>query len=338
MNALAFLSAYLFLQLGWGIQAAASPAEAQNTAMRPPVRLSAPLVFQAFPLLRAENSAAFREAGATAQFTFWRSPEQLRALVANGQVDAVVAALPTAAVLARRGVPCVALAAYAAPLWIVGPAHLAREGEPPLDTFRRLLAKEILLPFGPGNMPELAMRVLAVEVGLNVTHRHCGSAMEALNLLRIGQGSAALLPEPSASMALNEGTVVRLLDLREVWAAVFPEHRDMPTACFVAVGDAACDPHLRTLLRQSFVEGMKYMVDEPETAFAAARNSCAEFRVILERLPDGGSAFLRSPVLLAGERGKEAALFMLEQLQKMVPSSVGGALPPSGFWDMGHEK
>ena len=66
------------------------------------LRLAAPLVPQAVPLLAAGESALFQKAGVGASFSLWRSPEQLRALVANGQVDAVVAALPTAAVLARR--------------------------------------------------------------------------------------------------------------------------------------------------------------------------------------------------------------------------------------------
>lgn len=85
--------------------------------------------------------------------------------------------------------------------------------------------------------------------------RPCGSALEALNLLRLGQGNVALLPEPSASIATAGGEFAPLLDLREVWAAAFPEHPDMAAAYFVAVGPTARNPVLRALLRQSFARG-----------------------------------------------------------------------------------
>lgn len=332
------LPVLLLLALICPAHAAASSVEGAAPAVQPSLRLAAPFVPQALPLLHAEKSEAFLKAGATAQFAFWRSPEQLRALIANGQADAVVSALPTAAVLARRGVPCTVLAAYAAPLWLVGPAGLARDGEQPADTFRRLLENTVLLPFGPGNMPELALRVLAAQTGVDCKPRHCGSALEALNMLRLGQGNVALLPEPSASIATAGGEFVPLLDLREVWAAVFPEHPDMAAACFVAVGPTARNAALRALLRQSFAEGMRHMANDPENVLAAAARSHAEFNVMRQRVPDGGAALLRSTSLLTGEKGKKAVQFMLQRLWELSPSSVGGALPDDDFWDLGHDE
>ena len=321
-----------------GSSYAADLSEKTGPRQKGHLRLAAPLVPQALPLLRAGESALFQQAGVDTFFSLWRSPEQLRALVANGQVDAVVAALPTAAVLARRGVPSVVLAAYAAPLWLVGPTDLVREGEHPLDTFRRLLDREILLPFGPGNMPELALRVLAAQGGLNCPLRHCGSALEAVNLLRLGRGGAALLPEPSASLATTEGGIVRLLDLREVWAATFPDHTDMPTACFMAVGPTAHDPALRSLLRQGFVEGMRDMEKNPQASLVAAKKYSPELSAVLERTSKNDDLqFLPSSVLV-GERGRKAALFMLQRLLELTPASVGGSLPANDFWDMGHEE
>ena len=312
----------------------AEPAVARSGAN---LRLAAPLVPQAVPLLIAGERELFQKAGVGASFSLWRSPEQLRALVANGQVDAVVAALPTAAVLARRGVPCVVLAAYAAPLWLVGPPELAREGEPPLDTLRRLLDREILLPFGPGNMPELALRVLVAQGSLDCPLRHCGSALEAVNLLRLGQAGTALLPEPSASLATAGGGIARLLDLREAWSAAFPHYADMPTACLMAVGATARDPALRALLRQGFVAGMREMENNPQASLMAAKKHSPELGAVLERTSNEGRPFLSSTVLV-GERGKKAALFMLQRLLELSPASLGGSLPANDFWDMGCEE
>lgn len=317
-----------------GQENGAEPLEARPTTN---LRLAAPLVPQAVPLLGVGDSALFQKAGVGTSFSLWRSPEQLRALVANGQVDAVVAALPTAAVLARRGVPIVVLAVYAAPLWLVGPPDLVREGEQPLETLRRLMDKEILLSFGPGNMPELALRVLVAQGSLDCPLRHCGSALEAVNLLRLGQAGTALLPEPSASLATAGGGIVRLLDLREAWSAAFPHYADMPTACLMVVGATARDPALRALLRQGFVEGMREMENNPQASLTTARRHSPELGAVLERTSNEGRPFLSSTVLV-GERGKKAALFMLQRLLELSPASVGGSLPANDFWDMGCEE
>lgn len=168
--------------------------------------------------------------------------------------------------------------------------------------------------------------------------RPCGSALEALNLLRLGQGNVALLPEPSASIATAGGEFAPLLDLREVWAAAFPEHPDMAAACFVAVGPTARNPALRALLRQSFAEGILHMANNPESVLAAAAHSHVEFNAMRERVPDGGAALLRSTSLLTGEKGRRAVLFMVQRLWELSPSSVGGALPNDDFWDLGHDE
>ena len=58
---------------------------------------------------------------------------------------------------------------------------------------------------------------------------------------------------------------------------------------------------------------------------------------VLERAATEERPFMSSAVLV-GERGKKAALFMLQRLLELTPASVGGSLPTNDFWDMGREE
>ena len=324
---LAVLTAVVFLE--------AAKAEDGNT-----IRFSAPPVPQAVPFLRAAESGAFRNAGRTAAFTPWRSPEQLRTFVANGTADAVIAALPTAAVLANKGIPCKILAVYSAPLWIVSTdASAAASGTSALDAFALLHGKEILLPFGPGNMPELALKVLAAERGINLKIRHCGSAMEAANLLRRGQSAYALLPEPAATLVTEREQqaerIRKCFSLKDVWPHVFPGQASMPTAALIMVGPLAENLEVCALVRQNFMEGAAWAEANPEAALRLAETAYPELGNRLGLTPESGKDVFHSLGLLTGREGEQAARFMLERLFAINPASLGGRLPDSGIWRFG---
>lgn len=311
-------------------------AEGGNT-----IRFSAPPVPQAVPLLRAVESDAFCSAGAVAAFTPWRSPEQLRTFVANGTVDVVIAALPTAAVLSNKGIPCKILAVYSAPLWIVSTdAPAATPGTSALDAFALLHGKEILLPFGPGNMPELALKVLAAAHGIDLKIRHCGSAMEAANLLRRGQAAYALLPEPAVTLVTKreqQATHIRkCFALKDVWPHVFPGQTSMPTAALIMVGPLSVDRETRALVRQSFIEGAAWAEEHPEAALQLAETAYPELGKALGSTPESGKEVFRSLGLLTGREGEQAARFMLERLFTISPASLGGRLPDDGIWGVGN--
>lgn len=336
----------LALVLTLALAAPWAPGAARAEDAPPRLRLAAPPVPQALALLRAPHGQALRRAGLRAEFTPWRSPEQLRALVASGEVDAAIATLPTAAVLAARGLPCTVLAAYSAPLWIVSATDDGADAAPgaapdALAAFRALEGEEILLPFGPGNAPGLALGVLAQAAGVRLRMSHAGSALEALNLLRLGRGGHALLPEPFAARATararHGAALSRRLDLRALWTQVFPGRGPMPTAALVAVGPAAADPVTRAALRGAFAEGLAWAGAEPGAALALADAAYPELGALLRAAGPGRPAAPCTPdTPLSGPGGEAAARFMIERIFDLCPDCLGGRLPGEGFWDMGH--
>lgn len=301
------------------------------------LRFSSPPVPQAAALLHAPKSNALIQAGAAAQFIPWRSPEQMHTLIAGGAVDAAIMALPTAAVLSAKGVPCKVLAVYSSPLWIVSAGGGAFEGKLTLlEGFATLNGKEIQLPFGPGNMPELVLRVLAAKRGVNLKLRHCGSAMEAANMLRGGRAALALLPEPSATLiASSEAGQTgprKFLSLPDLWGAVFPGQGPMPTAALVMVGPMAENPEACALARQAFLEGARWAEGNPAGALALARAEYPELGMALVSSPELGAKTFHALGVLPKKSGEKAGRFLLKQLFALIPASVGGRCSDNTIW------
>lgn len=99
----------------------------------------------------------------------------------------------------NKGVPATVVALTSSPVGLVS-TDAALSGLSGLD------GREVLLPFGPGEMPDLLLRALAGQTGVSFVPRHAGNALEAANLLLLGQGHCALLSEPAATLALSRAT------------------------------------------------------------------------------------------------------------------------------------
>ncbi len=309
------------------------------------IRLSAPPVVQALPLLRTASDTAGNTAGIKMEFLPWRSPEQLRALVASRGVDAVIATLPTAAVLAARGIPCKVLAVYSAPLWIMAAGAEADQGKSVSlrQAFQSLEGREIMLPFGPGDMPEMILAVLARQCGVELAFRHSGSSLEAANMLRLGRGKYALLAEPAASWLVGKAAdqagsqsvaINKLLNLSALWAEVFPDRTDLATAALVMVGDKANDSAACAAVRSGFVKGWNWTGQNQAKGIALAQQAYPALGKQLATSGEASDELLRDSVLLTGSAGKQAAEFVLERLYELRPASVGGRLPDAGFWGL----
>ncbi|ENM5739823.1 hypothetical protein AB1F87_003404 [Vibrio mimicus] len=309
---------------------------------RKTIRFSAPPVAQAVPLLRVVEDEKFHTSNMTAEFIPWRSPEQLHVLIANGEVDTVIAALPTAAVLYNKGIPCSVVAVYSAPLWIVAAdsATPEKQGGAVLQSFTMLHDQEILLPFGPGNMPELALRVLADQSDVNLKIRYSGSVMEAANLLRRGQAAYALLPEPAATLVTmrnSQTTRIRKdFSLTKVWSEVFTDQPAMATAALIMVGPLSQDSSARVWVRKSFMDGAAWSEANPEAALLLAMTKYPEMGQQLRSSVENGEEVFRSLGLLDRQEGDTAARFMLEKIFALNPASVGGRLPDENIWGFDH--
>ncbi|ANS01231.1 ABC transporter substrate-binding protein [Aeromonas hydrophila] len=327
------LGLFLFMLMAGASQAVVPPPGKANT-----VRLTAPPIPQAVPLLWASESRIFHEMGTQAIFIPWRSPEQLHTFVATGKVDAVITTQSTVSSLVNKGIPCRVLAVYSAPLWVVTnttPTKHKSTDTPNTSRFAVLDGKRIFLPYGPGNMPELVLKMFSHTTNIYPDIRYSGSTIEAANLLQHEQNTYALLPEPAATLILGkekQRSTVRLFTLEELWMEHFPGQTAMPTAALIMVGPLAADADLCATVRESFIKGFAWAREHPERAVQLAVSAYPELGKSLGAVSDSVLYIFQSSTVLGEEEGRKASTFVLERLFEVDPASIGGKMPAKNIW------
>jgi NitT/TauT family transport system substrate-binding protein len=297
-----------------------------------PIRLSGPAVAESLPLLSMAEHGLPGRPELRVEFIPWHSPDQLRALVAGEQVDAIITTTATAAMLYNKGVGVRVALFLESPIWIVS----ARPGE---DALQSLEGGAVLLPFGPGEMPELLFKALTTGTGVQVETRHAGNALEAVNLLLLGRGDHALLSEPAASLAVSRfrsmkdkgaRQPVKRIDIRNAWRRAFPDHPHLLHCALAVVGTRAGDNATMQALRDAYVEASRQIMEQPREALNLARRLFSALAAQAEGdvLP---GVDIRA---VQGDKACEDAAFFLRKLHELSPASIGGAVPEGHFFEL----
>ncbi|EFL52430.1 ABC-type nitrate/sulfonate/bicarbonate transport systems periplasmic components-like protein [Solidesulfovibrio fructosivorans JJ]] len=312
--------------------AALSLAAPAFAAKSPSVRVSGPAVAETLPLLAMGRAGPLPGIARTVVFTPWNSPDQLRAMIATDDVDAALMTTASACTLANKGVPATVVALTSSPVWLVS-------SDAALSRLSGLDGREVLLPFGPGEMPDLLLRALAGRAGVSFVPRHAGNALEAVNLLLLGQGHCALLSEPAASLAVSRANarprpgvpvLAKRLDVRDAWRKVFPEHPQLAQSALAVIGPLARDAATCKVLQTAYVQATGWLAAHPqETTTLAGKDFPALASQAVNGVLPG-----QDIRLVMGRQGAQDARFFLSLLHGMSPASIGGQLPESSFFEV----
>lgn len=172
----------------------------------------------------------------------WRTPDQLRAGLVNGDIGASIVPSYVAANLYNQGRNVKLYNIMTEGLLYLG-AH------EPLSGLDALPGKKLVIPF-KNDMPDLVLQALCKKQGVDFTKidvQYTATPPEALLLFLSGKADCALLPEPVMSMAELKGKesgkpVVRTLDFQQLWGSTFGGKAIIPQAglCFT---DAFIEKH-----------------------------------------------------------------------------------------------
>ena len=304
---------------------------ASSAAAEQALRLTGPAVRETIPLLRMLHNPPLISGSRSAVFVPWSSPEQLRSLIATKKVDVAIMTIASAATIHNKGIPCAVVAVYSSPAWIIS-TDLG------LHRFEQLDGQEIMLPFGPGEMPELSLRILMEKRGMRFVPRHVGSALEAVAMLQSGSGRYALLAEPAASKALTafaqvgkntENIPHRCFNIRELWAESFPQSKEMPFGAVTVVGPMAENTEALTAIRASYLENARMVRAEgPEMSFVAMHKNFPALERHLAEMSREEACDIR---ILNAEHAGIFINFFLVQLYELSPASIGGKIPGDKF-------
>lgn len=166
-------------------------------------------------------------------FKAWKTPDEMRAGLSSGSMNAVIVPTYVAANLYNRGLGVRLVNVMTdGLLYVVAPAGTIAD-------MAALKGRRVAVPFR-NDMPDLMLRNLLTAAGLaptDVTFEYSASPPEAVQFLMAGRVDAALLSEPAASGAIARAAaegkkLERAIDTRKAWSS-FTGRQTLPQAGLV---------------------------------------------------------------------------------------------------------
>ncbi|VFQ45469.1 ABC transporter substrate-binding protein [Desulfoluna butyratoxydans] len=322
-----FLTRVMMIVLALCCATALRPLHIQ-AAEAPVIRLSGPPVAESLPFAMM-SGMTFDDPAMTIEFTPWHSPDQIRAMIAGGQVDGAIVTTASASLFYHKGVHAKLAALFETPLWIVSTSEAS-------ETDLEDLSGTILFPFGHKEMPELLFNALLGQGAPKINRHHTGGALEAVNLLLLGKGHHALLAEPAATLAVmrskemaDKGAPLleRHLDLRTLWKKKF-DGKPLYVSGFALFGNTLDNPAMVRRILEEYRRGVEGISANPEQALAMAENS---FPALVAQSKDGTLPGVDIRVTSEPQAFSDT-LFFLDQLSRQAPRATGGDLPGEDFF------
>jgi NitT/TauT family transport system substrate-binding protein len=309
----------LWALLVWGI------GLTNVSAKLPELRIAGPVSMTSHPLLYLKESGAWDDVAENMTFQFWKTPEQLRALVIRGEVD--IAAMPSnvAAQLHNKGVNVrLVMSAVSGMLWVVS-------SEAKHQRFASMRQTDFALPFR-GNMPE-ALFVTLLEreklVKADLRLRYTPGLLDAAQLVIAQQTTHALLAEPTASLALRKNPALhRNFSLHQRWEVEFPQAPSMPQAVVAVVHPRPELAAVLAQLPQQYADVVHLGRTSPAAVIPLVRRALPQLEAAV--LQEAWQHTRWQP-LPASEAQAHLEPFY-QRLLEVEPRLLGGKLPADSFY------
>lgn len=295
------------------------------------IRLAGPASVVSYPLMVIAEQNLLAKQDLILDFTLWRNPEQLRAMVLSEQVD--IAAMPSnvAANFYNQGHHVTLMNIS---IWNIL-SIVSRD--PHLNTLAQLKGQEIVVPF-KNDMPAILMKTLlhhqlgneAYQVKIRYSH----SVMDAAQLLLSGQVQHAVLVEPMSALVIHQNQQVggaplkRSLNISALWRDSFPLNPALPQAGLVANTSINKNTALLGIINQAYQQAASWCQQDAV--------ACAE--IVTKKLPQMPKAALVDAIKSTSLNVVDAhdARNELEGFYQLLlgtePAKIGHQLPPAGFY------
>lgn len=281
-------------------------------------------------LAHAAASGALSSIADKVSFTVWRNPDEMRAGITSGTMQAVVLPVQAAANLYNRGLGVRLLNVMTNGLLYVISTDEGISGVPDLK------GKKLAVPFR-NDTPDLVLARLLVHydlaAGTDIEVETVGSPIEAIQLLLAGRVDAVLAPEPAISAAIIRAkaagqTVARVIDIQKVWGEVSGGEPVLPQAG-LALTDAFIDAN------PDLVDALQAELEQVAAAVNADPAKAAQDAAPALDLPApviAASVATSNLVALRAPHARASIEAMLTTLAEADPKLIGGKLPDDGFY------
>lgn len=240
-----------------GLAAAAVTGRAATAAL-PELTLYGPPAGPSITAAYMVATGLLKDVAATAAFKVWRTPDEMRAGLTSGAMQSVILPITAAANLHTRGL-------------MVRLANILTDGllygitaDAGIAAIADLRGRKVIVPFA-NDTPELVFDALlaasGLKPGVDVVVERAGTPVEAVQMLLAGRVDLVVVPEPSATAAIQRAaaagkTMRRAIDLQADWGTL--------------TGKGAALPQAGLAFAPSFLERAPELVEPIRAAFRAA--------------------------------------------------------------------
>ena len=310
-----------------------TPTTTEDTAKLDKLVLSGPFASVSHPLIHMVNSGALNDIADKVEFRLWKDPDQLRAMVLNGEVNFM--ALPTnvAANLYNKNVK---IQLVNVSVWgILG--MMTRDKN--LKSLQDFKGKEIVVPFR-SDMPDILLKELMKAQGFDPEKdfklTYVTNPIDAMQMLIMRRADHALLAEPAISMALRKTgsfplkaiapTLFRSADLQEEWASTFQTDKKIPQAGMAVLGEL--DPLIVKRFNTEYKKALEWYKNNPKEAGVET----AKALPMLDAVALADSIKYVNLESVDAFKSQERLESFFNVLLKSEPKLIGDKLPNSEFY------
>jgi len=299
-----------------------------NAATLDELVLYGPPAGPSITLAYAVGAGLLRDVAERVRFRIWRTPDEMRAGLTSGTMQAVVMPVTAATNLNNRG-----FGVKLANVMTNGLLYVISTN-PEILSIADLAGREITVPF-PNDTPELVFDAVLAHRGLadKVKVSRSGSPIEAIQLLLSGRIETALVPEPAATAAMMKAstagkTVHRVIDMQKEWGAVTGLGAIMPQAG-LALAPAFLQDHPEKIapLLSGLEKATAEVVANPAAAAGHAASALELPWPVIEK-----SVPFSNLVATPASKVRPEIEALLEAIAKTNAQMIGGKLPGDGLY------
>ena len=300
-----------------------APAEGAST--EPVVlKVGVPTAPPALPVLHMMEDGLLGE-DVTVELSVWNGPEQLIAMVQDGQHDMYAFPLTVVAKLYNKGMN---LRLMNVNTW--GVTYFLTT-DPEFEDWADLKGKKVYVPLQsspPDALTQYFMSEAGLTVGEDVEIVYASTA-EVAALLASGEAEYATLIEPQVTAAMTQNeNVIRALSFESEWQRVTGTDTMIPNAGFGATQTFIDEnPELVARFQAAYEESVQWVLDNPEEAAALAEKYLGMKAPIVQKaVPNMGLCFK------SAEDAKAELDTFYGLLNDFDATMIGGKLPDDGMY------
>ncbi|NLK66470.1 MAG: ABC transporter substrate-binding protein [Campylobacteraceae bacterium] len=259
----------------------------------------------------------------------WKTPEQLRAGVANGTMQVMMSPSNVGVNLANQGQDVAMLNLLTANV-----QDIVTKDEN-IKSIHDLEGKKLIMPFR-NDMPDIIFNALCKKLGVDVKKisiDYTATPPESMGMFLAKDYDAALLPEPMATAATFKAKqsgikVFRMRPMQDIWGEAFGIKPIIPQAGIIVKRDFyEKEKESLEIFHKDLQMAMEWIEQNPESAGKIGENYLPAKAPVLTQ------AFKNSDLIVVkASEAKSELMNLFEIIMEYNPKLLGGKLPNDEFF------